>query len=114
VKQNLLLQNKDKHFFYLNIGENKSTGRASWRFYKKAIIESLKESRLVSLWEGFGAVTCPLLIVRGELSTDLPQENYDKMLSGNSHAQGVVIEGAGHWVHAEKPRLFVNSLKDFL
>jgi esterase len=26
----------------------------------------------------------------------------------------VAIEGAGHWVHAEKPTEFYNALRDFL
>jgi esterase len=101
-------------FFYLNMDENKSTGQMGWRFYKKAIVDSLNESRSISLWEGYKHICLPILLVRGEFSEDLTDENYEKMLSENPYTNGVVIKNSGHWVHAEQPKCFISVLKDFL
>ncbi len=101
-------------FFYLNMDEDPKTGKMKWRFFKQAIIDSLNESRSISLWEEYGNISVPQLLIRGEFSEDLTKENYDKMLNLNPNVIGKEISSSGHWVHAEQPRAFISALKEFL
>jgi esterase len=102
-----------KQFFYANMDQN-SQGEMSWRFFLPGILEILWQSRVTNQWAQYKALQSPTLLVRGGLSTDLPSDVYEKVLAENPHIQGVVVEGAGHWVHVEKPDELYEIFKRFL
>jgi len=89
-------------------------GTADWRFFKDGIIESLRAGHFETRWEEVQGLNCPTLWIRGEHSDDLPPEEFTKILWANSLIRGAVIAGAGHWVHSEKPKEFVEVLRGFL
>ena len=101
------------NYFYSNLVEN-DEGLVDWRFSKSGILESVKRGRQVDRWEEWRGLKMPTLLVRGENSNDLPQETYERMLAENSNVKGVIIEGAGHWVHFDKPEEFTNIIRQFL
>ncbi len=113
-------------YFYSNMIEKISgteldqTSRAevkvevTWRFDKSAIINSLKEGRTKDRWQEWEQLSIPTLLIRGENSSDLPVSIYNEMLARNPLSQGVQIAGAGHWVHFDKPEIFIQALKNFL
>ena len=98
-------------FFYSNLA-TKDSG-FDWLFSKKLIEQTLEQSRWKDRWAEFKALQMKTLLIRGQLSTDLSQEVFDKTLEANPLIQGVVVEGAGHWVHAEKPRETLKIIEDF-
>jgi esterase len=104
-----------KQFLLKNLyWENDAEGRPknlAWRFNLKAIAEN------------FGAVgekipegksPAPALFLRGEKSDYvLPtDENAIKLQFPNAEIR--TVEGAGHWIHAEKPIEFFNECVHFL
>lgn len=89
-------------------------GRMSWRFSKKAILESLESGRAQSRWAEWESLQMPTLLVRGDRSTDLSQSTYEAMLAANKNVEGIVIPESGHWVHFDQPDLFIKKLQEFL
>ena len=99
-------------YLYANLAEN-DQGQAIWRFYESGIRESVAQGRAYERWDDIEALRMPTLVMRGELSTDLPKPVFEKMLALNSNIQGVEILGAGHWIHSDQPDVFVDALRRF-
>lgn len=99
-------------FLYSNLeGE---AGNINWRFSLPGILESVRLGRVSDRWHEVKALTMPTLVIRGEKSKDLSQKNYEQIIECNPNIQGVVIPGAGHWAHADKPKEVAQALKEFL
>ncbi|KXS12632.1 alpha/beta-hydrolase [Gonapodya prolifera JEL478] len=56
----------------------------------------------------------PTLFLRGGLSDYILPDVYPDIRQLFSQAKIETIEGAGHWVHAEKPAEFIKAVGDFL
>jgi pimeloyl-ACP methyl ester carboxylesterase len=86
--------------------------KLAWKFNLKVIAENQdKIGRTFSIKEN---IKVPTLFIRGErsnyiLDSDVPQI---KKYFPNSEIKD--IAGAGHWVHADKPREFADTVKEFL
>ncbi|MGS2717286.1 alpha/beta fold hydrolase [Eionea flava] len=63
---------------------------------------------------GFPSFTSPVLFIKGELSPYILPEHRDAILSLFPNASVKVINGTQHWLHAEKPDIFVGIVKRFL
>lgn len=100
-------------YFYANMIELEN-GTVTWRFRLEAIMSSLREGRVRERWFEWDELTIPTLVVRGEYSEDLTVTTFDEMLKRNRLSRGVEIKGAGHWVHFDKPEVFINVLRRFL
>lgn len=61
-----------------------------------------------------GQFTGPALFVAGEASDYLTEAHHAKIVSHFSEATFHTIPGAGHWLHAEQPRAFVDVISQFL
>lgn len=99
-------------YLYANIMEN-DKGQAVWRFSKHGVRQSVLEGRTHERWSDIEALTMPTLVMRGEKSGDLPKDAFEKMLAMNPNIQGVEITGSGHWIHSDKPDLFIDVLRRF-
>ena len=88
-------------FFYSNLVQ-KNQGM-DWIFSKKLVVRLLETSRHKDYWGEFKTLNVATLFIRGELSEDLKESEFLKVLENNDRIQGQTIKGAGHWVHAEKP-----------
>lgn len=90
----------------------KKEGKLAWRFNVKV------------LQEKYDAVACkpdvttpyeaPVLFIKGMNSHYIQAEDQASILELFPNAKAKLIEGAGHWPHAEKPSAFVKILTDFL
>lgn len=100
-------------FLYTNIVDLED-GRATFRFHKQNIIDTVRLGRSGHLWDEIVRLTMPTLWVRGEHSQELSQQNFERILSLNERIQGSVIPGAGHWIHVEQPAKFCAELKGFI
>ena len=98
-------------FFYSNMVERNA--QYNWIFSKEGIRQTLELARHKDYWAEFRDLKMPTLLIRGGKSTDLTQEDYEKLLANNSNILGQVVEEAGHWVHAEKPRETIRIIEDF-
>jgi esterase len=101
-----------KQFFYANL-EEKVDRTFDWKFSKHGILETIWKARAVQQWRQFESLNMPTLLLRGQLSDDLPEELYEEILQRNPKIIGKVISGAGHWIHAEEPQLVVRAIDDF-
>ncbi len=102
-----------KQFFYANLDSNDS-GEMSWRFYLPGVLETLWQSRTSTQWTAYQNFSMPTLLIRGQKSQDFSQELFDEVVAKNPQITGVVVEGAGHWVHVEKPNELLQIFEDFL
>jgi esterase len=100
-------------FLFVNITEN-AQGQAVWRFDEEGIRTSIQSGRQRERWDQVEALKMPTLWIRGERSRDLPQPIFAEILRRNPLIEGVEIKGAGHWVHSDRPQVFIQTLKEFL
>lgn len=86
-------------------------GRFDWRFNLDAI-EANIERVVESVDEmGFDGET---LFIRGGNSDYILDKDWADIKTLFPHAYLETIEGAGHWLHAERPQEFVEVILDFL
>jgi pimeloyl-ACP methyl ester carboxylesterase len=76
-------------------------------------IRGMSPGRQAPLWDRLGDLSCPTLLLTGALD-----EKYRRITDDTSaalpNARRVVVPGAGHNVHAERPQAFVSHLVQFL
>jgi pimeloyl-ACP methyl ester carboxylesterase len=56
----------------------------------------------------------PCLFVKGELSDYILESDTPIIKHYFPNAEHVTIAEAGHWLHAEKPKLFFDTVTDWL
>ena len=56
----------------------------------------------------------PLMFIKGENSGYLRKEEFDSIKHFFPHAELAEIAGAGHWVHAERPDEFLETIRNFI
>ncbi len=59
-------------------------------------------------------IACPTLLVRGAESPMQTAEGAAEMAAEIPHVRTVVVEGAGHHVHLDRPQAFLDALTAFL
>lgn len=90
----------------------KSEGELAWRFNLDAIVANInnvgEEIPTSARYEG------ETMFVRGGKSGYIKERDEEDIHRIFTHAHIVTIEGAGHWVHAEKPQEYVDVTLEFL
>lgn len=66
-----------------------------------------------SLWPRLGGVNMPALLLAGELDPKFVEIN-QRMVIRLPHAQLIIIPGASHIIHLEKPEVFLSEVVSFL
>ena len=66
-----------------------------------------------SLWDSLALVTCPVLLVTGSLDTKFTEIARSMLASIGSRSRHVIVDGAGHAVHLEQPRIVAELIDDF-
>ncbi len=100
-------------FLHANL-ELKANGVLDWRFHAPGMIETVETGRATDAMREFSDLALPTLLVRGELSKELPAAEAKHMTESRAGVTLVTIEGAGHFVHAEKAQDFTRALAQFL
>jgi esterase len=85
--------------------------RMDWRFNLKVISDNYGNIT-GAVPEGLSKV--PALIVRGERSEYVTENDLSDFKKRFPDSEFVTIEGAGHWVHAEKPVEFFEKVFEFI
>ncbi len=105
-------------FLMKNLHRNKDN-TFNWSVNFKALKENLPHI-LDGLNEkdferGRGITGFPVLFVKGANSDYITQDDFDQLiLTIFPFAELVSIPNAGHWVHAEQPKLLIKNIKYFL
>lgn len=85
--------------------------KLSWRFNLKTISENISEvGKTFSVKKG---IQVPALFIKGEKSNYIQEIYMPAIKKIFAHSKFKTIEGAGHWVHAEKPKEFTECIKEF-
>ncbi|WP_423127299.1 alpha/beta fold hydrolase [Gaoshiqia sp. Z1-71] len=105
-------------FLLKSIYLNKETNLFDCRFNVDVLYDSLDEivSGVNYRWleDRIPIVGYPVLFIRGEKSNYLEAEDEIIIKKIYPEAQIVSIPGAGHWLHAEQPALFWDTLQRFI
>lgn len=93
-------------------------GRWTWRYdMRHRIRDDLWSAVLASradLRTQVRAIGCPVMLVRGERSPVVPQEMFAELAAAVPQALCVVIAGAGHNVHGDRPAGLLEEIQLFL
>ena len=82
-----------------------------WRLNLNALIDNYQS---LSGAVADGQFSGPVLFIKGGDSNYLREAHRDAITQRFADVEVKVIEGAGHWLHAEKPRSFNRLVREFL
>ena len=88
----------------------KEKGKLAWRM-NTAVLEREMPEILKAMPEK--EIFTPTLFVRGELSNYILDEDFENLENLFLDSEFVTIENAGHWVHAEVPEEFLETILSF-
>lgn len=106
------IQNQETAQFLLKNLYARDEGGYAWRFNLPVIA-----ANIASVGEELDEIyrfEKPTLFVRGSKSNYIKDSDIHRIESQFPKASVVTIEGAGHWIHAEKPQLFLETVLGFL
>ena len=85
-------------------------------FTWKADIRIITEYERPALWESWGRITCPVLLVRGRQSPLLTHETAVRMRQAlpESRVRLAELEGGGHWFYQDFPGAFEAVVRWYL
>lgn len=87
-------------------------GRFTWRVNVEVLLKNFKE--LGKIPDGYPPYGGPVLFIKGSLSDYIKQEDLSDISKVFPRSEVKTIEGAGHWVHYDKPRELLSVLTEFL
>lgn len=91
---------------------SKENDTFQWRFNLDALQHNYNS--ILGVPPAEGQFTGPVLFIKGADSDYILPEHRTAISSRFPLAQAKVIQGTGHWLHAEKPAAFTKIVKDFL
>lgn len=102
-----------RHFLLKNLTRDEK-GHFIWKLNLPAL-----RSNLDNIMDGLEKEKslpddCPVLFVKGELSDYISEKDMYLIKTLFPQADIKIIDGAGHWVHAEKPDELFNTIYEFL
>lgn len=99
-----------RQFLLLNL--QKDDQGFSWRINLQALFCSYPG--LLQSVEPNDSVEIPTLFISGGKSDYVTDNDWQQIKTLYPQAEHVVIDGAGHWVHADRPDIFVEQVNRFL
>lgn len=97
--------------FLKNLYRDKN-GKLAWKFNAKSILRNMKT--ISAAIEPGHTINVPTLFIRGGNSGFILDEDKPLIKQWIPTAKFVTVNGAGHWVHADKPVEFTRVVKEFL
>ena len=98
--------------FLLKNLQRSRDGVFSWKMHLQALYDSYQNISAAPSAEG--QYDGPVLFIKGGASDYLLPQHAAAIKARFPHAQYKIIDGAGHWLHAEKPAAFNRLLERFL
>jgi esterase len=100
-----------RQFLLKNLFRNQSNN-FEWRINLPVITDKIEN--IGQPLKETDRVNVPTLFIRGGVSRYIKSEDELLIKKIFSDSKVITIEGAGHWVHAEKPKEFIDQIKSFL
>ena len=98
--------------FFLQSLDLKAEGGPRWRLNLPVLQAEMKK---IVGWPGTkGSFSGPTLFLTGALSQYVLPEHREEILARFPAARFARLSGAGHWLHADRPREFEETLRVFL
>jgi len=107
---------KTAAFLLKNLIRN-SAGKFEWRINTPALYNNIEKLMSgLSIPEDYynGITGFPVLFIKGGNSDYLPDSHRPQISRLFPTAEFATIQGAGHWLHAEKPVEFIRIVREFL
>ncbi|TNC81879.1 MAG: alpha/beta hydrolase [Oleiphilus sp.] len=101
-----------RQFLLKSLIREGSSALFRWRFNVEAIVQNYQH--IIRAPEAKGPYDKPVLFIAGGHSDYILPEHRDSILRLFPNARSKIIEGVGHWLHAEKPELFNRLCQRFL
>jgi pimeloyl-ACP methyl ester carboxylesterase len=93
-------------------------GRWVWRYQRPRVVEGTEmeiPADFATLWDDLGAVTVPLMLVRGGGPGSVVDDaDVAELLRRQPRARVEVVEGAGHSIQGDRPLELAALLADFV
>lgn len=100
-----------RQFLLKNI-DRKEDGSYAWKINLPVLVKEYP--KILMEVKGINPVQNEVLFIRGDKSDYLKDKDFTSAKLYFPNATLETIEGAGHWIHAEQPGLFFNSVSSFL
>lgn len=86
------------------------------QFVWRCNIENLKNNyiNIINGLTGNGVFNGPTLFIKGENSDYINAAHRPQIMAHFPHANAKIVQGTGHWLHAEKPASFNKIVADFI
>lgn len=89
----------------------KEKGQLAWRMNLSVLEEAMPQ--ILEEFHPDHAIQTPTLFLKGGMSNYILSEDWDSIEEIFIDAELIEIEKAGHWLHAEKPKEFLNAVLEF-
>ncbi|KZN66668.1 hypothetical protein N473_09750 [Pseudoalteromonas luteoviolacea CPMOR-1] len=100
-----------RQFLLKSLAKNDS-GKLEWRFNLSVIEKNY--SKIIANIDTPRTCLCDTLFIKGNNSDYILPEHKNAIVGAFTKARAKVIQGAGHWLHAEKPEAVNRSIIDFI
>lgn len=97
----------------LHNAKEQPDGTWVWRYDLPRRDRAEVTGRFADLWEAFGAITVPLLLVQGGTSPVVDDADLAELRRRQPDVRHVVVDGAGHSVQGDRPLELAKLLADF-
>jgi len=101
-----------RHLTLHGMRENED-GTRTWKFDNYVRLHSPYEFNIAEAREIWNQIRCPVLLIRGSESWAADPEE-DGKASAFHNYKTVLVKDAGHWVHHDQLKVFMQVLRDFL
>ncbi len=95
----------------LSTEERSSSQRLDWKFNLKAIVNNM--NMIGDTFKLKEKIETPTLFIRAENSDYILEEDIPSIKKTFPNSEFKTIAGAGHWVHADKPVEFAETIREF-
>ena len=99
---------------FIRASLEKKDKKPQFLFNKEALLSLLSSVRTLDYPQLLSAISCPILYLRGENSTHFLSSELKTVARLNPKIQPAEIAKSGHWIHAEQPLAFIQTVKNFL
>ncbi|AZZ98172.1 alpha/beta fold hydrolase [Pseudoalteromonas sp. R3] len=112
TKMKAFIEEQGVRGFLLKSLAKDELGKFNWRF-NLTVIEA-NYDKIISNINTTHSCLCDTLFLKGNNSDYIVAEHKDAIMQAFSNARAKIIQGAGHWLHAEKPQAVNRSIIDFI
>lgn len=108
------IYNKNVRLFLLKNLKRDSNNGFEWKINLSVLENNLGEILGNMETSNMAPVKIPALFIKGGVSGYITENSFRQTQQLFTNAQLITIEQAGHWVHAEAPKAFIEAVDSFL